>query len=114
MVLVGVLVYLLRRHMLDRGTAAAKPREQRKCFRTTLASIADAVIATDTEGRVTFLNSVAERLTGWKESEALGASLGSVVKIIDEETRQAAENPATRALHQGVAVGMANHTLLLS
>ena len=64
--LFGVLVWLLRRSFMARQKAAVVLQEQREWFHTTLASIGDAVIATDTEGHVVFLNSVAENLTGWK------------------------------------------------
>jgi PAS domain S-box-containing protein len=88
--------------------------EQREWLRVTLASIGDAVITTDTNGEVTFLNPIAETLTGWKLDEALGASLQDVFRIVNEETRQTVENPATRALRNGVVVGLANHTLLIA
>jgi PAS domain S-box-containing protein len=82
--------------------------------RVTLASIGDAVITTDTAGRVTFLNPVAEALTGWALSEAQGQALETVFRIVNEEGRRTAESPATRALREGVIVGLANHTLLIA
>jgi PAS domain S-box-containing protein len=82
--------------------------------RVTLASIGDAVITTDTEARLTFLNSVAESLTGWPLSEAAGQPLGSVFHIINEESRRPVESPAVRALREDVAVGLANHSLLIA
>jgi PAS domain S-box-containing protein len=82
--------------------------------RVTLASIGDAVITTDKEGQVTFLNSVAESLTGWTLEEATGQPLDLVFRIINEESRQPVENPTTRALREGVVVGLANHTLLIA
>ena len=89
-------------------------REQRERLRTTLASIGDAVITTDTEGRVTYLNAVAESLTGWTNAEAVGQPLDAVFRIVNEQTRQPVENPATRALREGVVVGLANHTVLIA
>jgi PAS domain S-box-containing protein len=83
-------------------------------LRVTLASIGDAVITTDTEGRVTFLNPVAEFLTGWTQGDAAGLSLESVFKIVNQETRRPVESPTVRALRDGVIVGLANHTLLIS
>lgn len=82
-------------------------------LRVTLASIGDAVISTDSEGRVTFLNPVAESLTGWTTAEASGVSLSEVFRIVNEETRRSVENPALRALREGVIVGLANHTILI-
>src|SRR5262249_8100084 len=88
--------------------------DQREWFRTTLASIGDAVIATNTDGRVTFLNQVAQDLTGWNEGEACGRPLEDVFKIVNEQTHQTVENPAARALREGPIVGLTNHTLLIS
>ena len=88
--------------------------EQREWLRVTLSSIGDAVITTDTDGLVTFLNPVAESLTGWTQAEATGIPLETVFKIINEETRRIVENPATRALREGLVVGLANHTLLIA
>ena len=92
-----------------RRTAAGERR-----YAVTLASIGDAVIATDTEGRVTFLNPVAEVLTGWRLAEAVGQPLVEVFRIINEQTRQPAEDPAAKVLRLGTKVGLANHTALLA
>src|ERR1700674_1980344 len=82
--------------------------------RVTLASIGDAVITTDVEGRVTFLNSVADSLTGWTLEGAARQPLDSVFRIINEESRRPVESPTVRALRDGVVVGLANHSLLLA
>ncbi len=87
---------------------------QPQWWRATLGSVGDAVICTNTEGRVTFLNPVAESLTGWLLQEAVGQSLDSVFRIINEHSRQPVESPTVRALREGVVVGLANHTLLIS
>jgi PAS domain S-box-containing protein len=84
----------------------------RDWLETTLASIGDAVIATDTEGRVTFLNSVAASLTGWSQDNAKGKNLGDVFVITNEETGASVESPVTKALREGRIVGLANHTKL--
>lgn len=88
--------------------------EQRDWLRVTLHSIGDAVITTDTDGRVTFLNPVAESLTGWAQADAYGKPLETVFKIIYQDTRNTVESPTVRALRDGVVVGLANHTLLIS
>jgi PAS domain S-box-containing protein len=88
--------------------------EQRQWLQVTLSSIGDAVITTDRAGNVTFLNPVAQSLTGWSQDEAAGVPLNEVFKIVNEETRQTVENPATRALREGLVVGLANHTLLIA
>jgi PAS domain S-box-containing protein len=114
LVMFAGFIYLLRQNLLQRSRAAAILREQREWFRTTLASIGDAVIATDTEGRVTFLNDIAQKLTGWKDREAAGIPLENVFRIVNERTRATVDNPAARALREGTIVGLANHTLLLN
>jgi len=89
-------------------------QDQRERLHVTLASIGDAVITTNAEGRITFVNSVAENLTGWKLEEASLRNLDDVFCIINEATRHSVESPALRALKEGVIVGLANHTLLIS
>jgi PAS domain S-box-containing protein len=89
-------------------------RVQRQQMETTLASIGDAVIATDINGVVTFLNPIAESLTGWTQQEAMGQALERVFHIVDEQTMGQVENPALRAMREGVIVGLANHTVLIS
>jgi PAS domain S-box-containing protein len=88
--------------------------EQRQWLQVTLSSIGDAVITTDAQGGVTFLNPVAQSLTGWAQKDAAGIPLDTVFKIINENTRHTVENPATRALREGLIVGLANHTLLIA
>lgn len=88
--------------------------ERREWLRVTLSSIGDAVITTDAEGVVTFLNPVAQALTGWTMEEAAGVPLEVVFEIVNEESRRAVENPAVRALREGVTVGLANHSLLIA
>ncbi|MBC8003517.1 MAG: PAS domain S-box protein, partial [Opitutaceae bacterium] len=80
----------------------------------TLSSIGDAVITTDTEAKVTFLNPVAEALTGWKSGDASGQWVATVFHIINEETRQSVRNPIEKVLREGVTVGLANHTTLIA
>jgi PAS domain S-box-containing protein len=117
--LLGLLAYLLTCSIIvGFGEALRNARHraelQRESLRTTLASIGDAVIATDTEGRVTSMNAVAEALTGWTSHEAKGQSLAAVFRIINEHTRQPVENPVAKVLEQGCVVGLANHTILIA
>ena len=88
--------------------------EQRERLHITLASIGDAVIATDSQGWVTFLNPMAEALTGWTAAEALGQDITVVFPIINEDTRHVVENPIIRVMREGTVVGLANHTLLIA
>src|SRR5262249_543875 len=94
--------------------AQTRARQRREVLSVTLGSIGDAVIATDIEGRITYLNNVAENLTGWSRDNALGRPLDTVFQILNESTREPVENPATRALRDGVVVGLANHTVLIT
>jgi PAS domain S-box-containing protein len=110
-ILVGVGTTLIC-ETLHRHRRRAEEREE--LLRVTLASVGDGVIATDTEGRVTYMNPVAETLTGWTRPDASGAMLETVFHIVNEDTRQPVENPGTRALREGVIVGLANHTVLIT
>ncbi|RZN45245.1 PAS domain-containing sensor histidine kinase, partial [archaeon] len=83
-------------------------------LRTTLTSIGDAVIVTDTEARVVFMNPVASSLTKWKNDDAFGRPLEDVFDIVSEATGRRSENPAARALRKGTVVGLANHTILIA
>ena len=93
--------------------AQTRANQQSEVLRITLRSIGDAVITTDTEGRITYLNEVAESLTRWSLQEALGQPLEAVFQIVTESTRLPVENPAQRALRDGMVVGLANHTVLI-
>jgi PAS domain S-box-containing protein len=105
-----LFVYLTRQGQ----RAEAEVRRSEESLATTLKSIGDAVITTDERGAVTFLNPVAEKLTGWTHAEARGRDLSEVFRIVNEETRAPVESPAAKVLREGRAVGLANHTVLLS
>jgi PAS domain S-box-containing protein len=104
----------LNREVARRRRTERELRDQREWLRVTLESIGDAVIATDMEGRLTFLNPVAEELTGWRAAEAVGRPLPEVFHIVNEETRKPAENPIAKVLREGTVAGLANHTILIS
>ena len=89
-------------------------RQQSEWLRVTLASIGDGVITTDADGRVTFLNAVAQSLTGWPQAAALGHLLTDVFRIVHEDTRRPLDNPAIQALRTGTVVRLANHTVLIA
>jgi PAS domain S-box-containing protein len=99
---------------LARAARSEGEDEARRWFQTTLRSIGDAVIATDGDGNVSFMNAIAERLTGWDVSEARGRRLDEVFCILSERTRKGVESPVAKVLREGVVVGLANHTLLRS
>ena len=100
--------------LVARRRAEEALRQQSEWLRITLASIGDAVITTDADGRVTSMNAVAQALTGWSQTDALGQLLTDVFRIVHEETREPVDNPATRALQAGTIIRLANHTVLLA
>ncbi|HEX5030308.1 MAG TPA: PAS domain S-box protein [Candidatus Eisenbacteria bacterium] len=87
---------------------------EKELLATTLSSIGDGVIVTDAEGRVTFLNSEAQRLTGWTEDDARGLALAEVFRIVGEETRTTVKSPVEEVLRRNAVVGLANHTILIA
>jgi PAS domain S-box-containing protein len=99
------------RDLFEREKDLRAAQEQ---FKTTLYSIGDGVITTDKRGAVKQMNPVAERLTGRSEADARGKSLETVFTIINEDSRSTVVNPVERVLREGVVVGLANHTLLVS
>ena len=99
---------------LHKQKADRQLRESRQWFETTLNSIGDGVIATNAEGRVTFMNPVTENLTGWSHKAAMGKPVKEVFHLINEETRCAVENPVERVLREKEVAGLANHTLLIT
>ncbi|OXC72719.1 Signal transduction histidine kinase [Caballeronia sordidicola] len=94
--------------------AERRLRESEQRYAVTLSSIGDAVIATDRDSHINFMNPVAEMLTGWVRGEAMGRPLADVFKAISETTRAPVEDPVAAVLRAGTIVGLANHTLLLA
>jgi len=116
--IVGLVAYLFTCSLIiaigeAARTGQKRTTESREVFRVTLRSIGDAVITTDPQGRISYLNEIAETLTGWAHDDALGQPLERVFKIVNENTRLPVENPATKALRDGIVVGLANHTVLI-
>ena len=99
---------------IERKRAAKALAESEAWLLTTLSSIGDAVIATDDVGLVRFMNPIAEALTGWPRDEAAGRTIQEVLDIINEQTRRPAEHPVARVIREGIIVGLANHTILIS
>ena len=87
---------------------------EKELLATTLSSIGDGVVVTDAEGRVTFLNPEAERLTGWSLDDARGEALPDVFRIVGETTRKPVKNPVDEVLRRNAVVGLANHTILIA
>src|SRR5262249_22865103 len=118
-VLWGIVISVLsespaRSHRCLAARARRRPAASERRYAVTLGSIGDAVIATDARVRVTFLNPVAEALTGWPLADAVGRPLTEVFRIVNEQTRQPVEDPAAKVLRVGTVVGLANHTALLA
>jgi PAS domain S-box-containing protein len=99
-------------------TARKQAQEQiaaeKEWFRTTLASIGDAVITTDRDGHITYLNPIAEQLTGWPNDEGVGQPMVSVLDVIDERTHQHISSPVEKVLLEGNKVALANHSALVA
>ena len=87
---------------------------RRETLQVTLLSIGDGVVVTDTEGRMTSLNPIAEALTGWTQRDAVGLPLEDVFHIVNEETRKTVDSPVAKVLEHGRIVALANHTLLIA
>jgi PAS domain S-box-containing protein len=113
LLLLAVFV-LLFRALSERKRAQKGLEKSEKWLSTTLASIGDAVIATDMNGAVSFMNPVAQSLTGWSLQDARGKSMDLVFDIVNKETRRPVENPVKKVFREGKVVGLADHTILLS
>ena len=98
---------------IERAKAQARLAREREWLQVTLASIGDGVIAADLDGQVRFLNPIAEAITGWSRAEAVGNSIERVFQVVDERTREPIEDPVARVIREGVAVGLANHAIVL-
>lgn len=98
----------------ERKTLYEEVKKTESELRATLYSIGDGVIVTDLEGKIRMMNPVAEKLTGWKEIEAKGKVIDEVFHLVNEFTRQPVSNPVARVLREGIVVGLANHSILVS
>jgi len=112
--LLGLSFVLLTRELSERKKAQGALEKSEKWFSSTLSSIGDAVIATDMNGAVSFINPVAQSLTGWSLEDARGKSMDLVFDIVNKETRRPVENPVKKVFREGKVVGLADHTILLS
>jgi diguanylate cyclase (GGDEF)-like protein/PAS domain S-box-containing protein len=105
----GTLTDITERKKAETAVFQAKERAQ-----VTLQSIGDAVITTDSEGRIDYMNPVAESLTGWENREAQTQLIGNVLTVVDEATREATESPVMRCLREGQMLGLSEHTVLVN
>ena len=116
------IVHLETQHLLEIQEQTNKKLQQTNVtlqiseakLAVTLNSIGDAVIATDAEARVTLLNPLAEKLTGWTQAEAIGRPVDEVFHIINQETRLPATIPVMETLENGTVQGLANHTVVIA
>ena len=108
------LILLAIEDITARRRDEAAGRQQREVLAVTLGSIADAVLTTDTAGRITFLNPVAEALTGWSLQDALDQPCEVVFRLVHEQTRQPLESPVARVLREGLVLDLAPQTVLLT
>ncbi|MGD8267993.1 MAG: PAS domain S-box protein, partial [Desulfobacterales bacterium] len=102
------------RDITEERRAAEQLAAEKERLAVTLRSIGDAVITTDSDGRIFLMNPIAEDLTGWNEADAVGRPLMEVFQIVDERTRQPCANPVEKVIATGQIVGLANHTLLIA
>jgi PAS domain S-box-containing protein len=108
----ALLAYFILKQMMLRDRHAAELRLREEWYRVTLTSIGDAVIATDARGVVTFLNPIAERLTGCEGARAKGRLIADVFPIFNEYTQEPVANPVEKVVLDGRTIGLANHTVL--
>ncbi|MEA3428504.1 MAG: PAS domain-containing protein, partial [Thermodesulfobacteriota bacterium] len=101
-------------NITERKRAEQQLHNEREKLFVTMQSIGDGVITTDTEGRVTFINGVAEELTGWNQEKAAGQILSEIFNIINEKTGLTCENPVNKVLVSGKIISLANHTALIA
>jgi len=111
-ILFRILTFLVLGSLITWVTASW--RDSSQLLTATLSSIGDAVLATDAEGSVTFLNPVAETLTGWSRAEARGKSAHEILRLIDEKTREPLENPLDRAIKDRVMIPVHDRTAVVS
>ena len=112
--LLGATYLLIRRQLRETETSQRALADSEESLSTTLHSIGDAVLATDTEGRILRMNPVAEQLTGWPIALARGLPVEAVFRIVNEQTREPALVPVAAALATGEIQALANHTSLLA
>ncbi len=108
------VLYSIILDVTDRETYRNELIREKEMFRTTLQSIGDGVVTTDTRGVITSLNPVAQELTGWSMKEAEGRPFTEVFQLKSEETGKPVENPIKKVLETGLIIGLANHTVLLT
>jgi diguanylate cyclase (GGDEF)-like protein/PAS domain S-box-containing protein len=99
--------------MIDRAANTEALFDEKERAQVTLNSIGDAVISTNVSGEVTYLNIVAERLTGWPRGEAVGRKLEEILILVDGDTHVTAENPMTRATRENKTVGLTPNCVLI-
>ena len=108
------IIVSIIRDITKRKNAEAAVWLEKERAQVTLESIGDGVITTDVRANVEYLNLVAESLTGWTNSEAMGQPVEKVFQIVNEETGQTVESPIVQCLREGRIVGLANHTVLIN
>jgi len=104
----------LKKEITERKRVEEELWRSKEWLSTTLRSIGDAVIATDTKGHITFMNPVSQILTGWEQEEAVGKPLREIFNIINEKTGEQLEDPVAKVIREGSVVGLANHSALLA
>lgn len=108
------IILAMIRDISQRKLAEQTIAEEQERLAVTLRSIGDGVITTDTNGHITMLNTVAEELTGWNQTEASGRPLSEVFQIINAKSGEERETPFSKVMATGQIIGLANHTALIA
>ena len=108
------LLYSIIYDVTDREILRNELFQEKEVLQTTLQSIGDGVVTTDSSGKITGLNIVAQEITGWKHDEAIGRPFSDVFLLQNEETGLLIDNPIQKVMETGRIIGLANHTVLIS
>ncbi|WMJ85151.1 PAS domain S-box protein [Oscillospiraceae bacterium LTW-04] len=98
----------------DRETYKSNLFFEKELLNTTLKSIGDGVVTTDLAGKITSLNSIAEKIVGWGQDEAIGMDFSTIFVLKNEETEEPVESPVEKVLKTGKIIGLANHTIIVN
>ncbi len=109
----GILLVHFERAKQVEQISKEELRQQHERFKVTFESIGDGVITTDVKGLVSYMNAVAQELTGYSESEVVGKHISQIFHIINEYTGEPAEIPIEKVIREGIVKGLANHTALI-
>jgi len=108
------IILSIARNITERKKMEEQILKEREQLLVTLRSIGDGVITTDKKGKIVLMNKIAEKLTGWKQSEAIGEKIENVFKIYDEFSEKKIKNPVKEVLKRGIIFEAPTNTILIS